>query len=52
MKGIINSGYYTKHIAWIEFSNPKKRNALSLRMWKNLPKVIQKLKNDTYNILL
>ncbi|MDG1521763.1 MAG: enoyl-CoA hydratase-related protein [Hellea sp.] len=46
MKGAINSGYHTKHIAWIEFSNPKKRNALSLRMWKNLPQVIQKLKND------
>ena len=46
MKGAINSGYHTKHIAWIEFSNPKKRNALSLRMWKNLPQVIKKLKND------
>lgn len=46
MKGIINSGYHTKHIAWIEFSNPKKRNALSLQMWKNLPQVIKKLKND------
>ena len=46
MKGTINSGYHTKHIAWIEFSNPKKRNALSLQMWKNLPQVIKKLKND------
>jgi enoyl-CoA hydratase/carnithine racemase len=46
MKGAINSGYHTKHIAWIEFSNPKKRNALSLQMWKNLPQVIKKLKND------
>ena len=46
MKGSINSGYHTKHIAWIEFSNPKKRNALSLQMWKNLPQVIKKLKND------
>ena len=43
MKGSINSGYHTKHIAWIEFSNPKKRNALSLQMWKNLPQVIKKL---------
>ena len=46
MKGTINSGYHTKHIAWIEFSNPKKRNAISLQMWKNLPQVIKKLKND------
>jgi enoyl-CoA hydratase/carnithine racemase len=53
MKGAINSGYLTKHIAWIEFSNPKKRNALSLRMWKNLPEVIQKLKKDkTLRVLI
>ena len=53
MKGSINSGYLTKHIAWIEFSNPKKRNALSLRMWKNLHEVIQKLKKDkTLRVLI
>ena len=46
MTGVIKSGYYTKHIAWIQLSNPKKRNALSLSMWKDLPQVIQNLKKD------
>ena len=43
MSGTLRSGYHSKHIAWLEFSNPGKRNALSLDMWKGLPSLLDEL---------
>ena len=43
MSGTIITGYHNKHVAWLEFSNPGKRNALSLAMWKDLPGVLNQL---------
>lgn len=43
MSGSIKSGFHSKHVAWIEFSNPSKRNALSLAMWKALPETLDNL---------
>lgn len=43
MTNNIATGYHNKHVAWLEFSNPGKRNALSLAMWKNMPGVLDEL---------
>lgn len=46
MSGTLNTGYYSKHVAWLNFSNPGKRNALSLAMWKDLPGVLDRLSEN------
>ena len=43
MSGTITTDYHSQHVAWIEFSNPGKRNALSLAMWKALPETLDTL---------
>ena len=43
MSGSLKSGYHSKHIAWLEFSNPGKRNAISHAMWKALPELLEEL---------
>lgn len=53
MSGSIKSGFHSKHVAWIEFSNPGKRNALSLDMWKSLPAKLDALsKNADLRVLI
>ena len=53
MSGSITTGFHSKHVAWVEFSNPGKRNALSLAMWKNLPGELEKLsKNPDLRVLI
>jgi len=53
MSGHIKSGFHSKHVAWIEFSNPGKRNALSLNMWKSLPAKLDALsKNADLRVLI
>ncbi len=47
MSGAIRTGYHSKHVAWLEFSNPGKRNALSLAMWKALPETLDTLSANT-----
>ena len=44
--GTITTGYHSQHIAWLKFSNPGKRNALSLAMWKDLPGVLDRLSEN------
>ncbi len=46
MSGLIQSGYHSPHIAWLRFSNPGKRNALSLAMWKDLPGQLKTLSDN------
>ena len=43
MSGTLKTGYHSKHVAWLEFSNLGKRNALSLAMWKALPESLETL---------
>ena len=43
MSGSLTTGYHSQHIAWLKFSNPGKRNALSLAMWKALPETLDTL---------
>lgn len=46
MSGAITTGYHSDHVAWLEFSNPGKRNALSLSMWDDLPAKLAALSDN------
>jgi len=53
MTDIITTGYHSKHVGWLKFSNPGKRNALSLDMWKTLPEALDTLsENDDLRVLI
>ena len=53
MSGTLATGYHSKHVAWLKFSNPGKRNALSLAMWKAMPGALDKLSaNPDLRVLL
>jgi len=46
VSGTLTTGYHSQHVAWLKFSNPSKHNALSLAMWKDLPKVLDRLSEN------
>ena len=46
MNGQLTTGYHSPHIGWLKFSNPHKRNALSLDMWKAIPDALSALSEN------
>lgn len=46
MSGTLSTGYHSQHVGWLTFSNPGKRNALSLEMWKALPSALDALSDN------